>query len=98
YELRPPIAINKGTVFNDLINTYRLDAAIFIGDDTTDVDALRVTRVMRDQGKCFALGIGVESDGTPPTVLEAADVLVIGVSGVEELLEWLVNALDASSD
>lgn len=97
YELRPPIAIDKGVAFRDLVSEFRLDAALFAGDDTTDADALRAARDLREQGTCFAVGIGVTADETPQSVLDAADVLVSGVTGMEDLLDWLLNAVSASS-
>ncbi|NLX09232.1 MAG: trehalose-phosphatase [Chloroflexi bacterium] len=97
YEIRPPIDINKGSAFHDLITTHQLDAAVYLGDDTTDVDALRMARQMRDAGECFALGLGVESDHMPPAVRENADLLVAGVQDVEAFLAWWLRARMASS-
>lgn len=97
YELRPPIAVNKGTAFRTLVMRSALDAALYIGDDTTDVDALRMAREMREAGTCYALGLGVTADETPAPVFEAADLLVSGVQGVAALLDWLLSALSAST-
>lgn len=97
FELRPPIEIDKGTAFRRLIEDFRLDGAIFIGDDMTDVDAMRAARDLRERGLCYALGVGVDSSGTPDLVREVADVLVPGVPGVEVLLGWLFSARCASA-
>lgn len=97
YELRPPLDMNKGSIFKELVEEYRLDAAIFVGDDTTDADALRMARRLREDGTCYSLAIGVESDDTPAVVLESSDVLVAGVTGVEDALEWLLDAATASA-
>ena len=97
FELRPPIDVDKGSALRRLIAANALDSALFMGDDTTDVDALIAARELREDGVCYALGVGVESDGTPELVLEAADMLVSGVSGVEGLLGWVLNARRASS-
>lgn len=98
FEFRPPIAINKGSILEQLVEEYQLDAAIFIGDDTTDADALRMVRHLRQSNRCFAVGLGVEADETPDVVLETADLLVQGVSGVESFLDWLLRSLSASSN
>lgn len=98
FELRPPVAINKGTAFRQLVHNHRLEAAVFLGDDITDVDALRMARRLREQGACYALGLGVESAGTPSEVSEAADLVAEGVSGVEAFLAWLLDARKASSN
>lgn len=97
FELRPPLEINKGTAFEGLVQRYDLDAAVFIGDDITDVDAFRAARALREAGKCLAYGVGVLSDATPESVREVADALVSGVEGVEELLAWVLKSRSASS-
>lgn len=97
FELRPPLEIDKGTAFRRLVQHYALDGAMYIGDDTTDADALRAARELRAAGTCYALALGVESDDTPGSVREAADVLLPGVAGVEDFLAWLLNAVSASS-
>ena len=97
FELRPPIDIDKGSALRRLIATHALESALYMGDDTTDVDALIAARELRNEGGCYALGVGVESEGTPELVLEAADLLVSDVSGVEGLLAWVLNARRASS-
>jgi trehalose 6-phosphate phosphatase len=97
FELRPPIAIDKGSAFRQLVESHQLDAAVYLGDDTTDVDALRMARQMRQDRTCYAVGLGVVADGTPSTVVEGADLLVEGVPGVESFLAWLLNARKASS-
>ena len=97
FEIRPPIDVNKGTVFRRLVIEYRLEAAIYIGDDVTDTDAFRAARALRESGQCYALGVGVESDVTPELVTETSDLSASGVSGVELLLAWLLSACKASS-
>lgn len=91
FELRPPVEVNKGTAFRELVARNNLDAAMYIGDDTTDVDAMRMAREMRDTRTCYALAIGVEAAETPAPVRENADLLVSGVDEVETFLGWLVE-------
>jgi trehalose 6-phosphate phosphatase len=97
FELRPPVKINKGTAFQKLIEAYRLDAAIFLGDDTTDADAMRVAQGLRAEKTCYSLALGVVSGDTPAAVLEAADLLADGVEDVEAFLDWLLSAANASA-
>jgi trehalose 6-phosphate phosphatase len=94
FEIRPPIEANKGTAFRYLVESYRLEGALYLGDDTTDVDAMQAARDLREGGQCYALAVGVESEGTPPTVRENADLLAAGVPGVEAFLEWLLGAVE----
>ena len=96
FELRPPVELDKGTAFRELVAEYRLAAAVFIGDDTTDADALRAARDLRQSGLCYAVAVGVEAPGTPDVVRDSADFLVPGVPGVEDFLDWLLAAVSAS--
>lgn len=97
FELRPPLEMHKGTVFQQLIDEHNLESAIFLGDDTTDADALKMAQTLRESGRVYALGVGVQSADTPSVVIESADLLVEGVPGVEALLSWLSDTLDAST-
>lgn len=97
YEVRPPVKVNKGTAFAGLVREFKLDAAFYIGDDTTDADALRVARQLREQGVCHAVAIGVESADMPQVVVDESDVLVAGVPDVEAFFDWLLTARMASS-
>jgi trehalose 6-phosphate phosphatase len=96
FEFRPPVEINKGTAFQELVQNHRLEAAFYLGDDTTDVAAFLAARRLRKTGQCLAYGLGVESQGTPPAVLTEADYLVQEVAGVESFLGWLSKARMAS--
>lgn len=96
FELRPPLDMHKGTVFKQLIGEYDLQAALYVGDDTTDADALRMARTLRQSGACYSLGIGVISDDTPSVVAESSDISTSGVSDVEALFAWLSMAASAS--
>ncbi len=97
FELRPPVDINKGTAFRELVRRYHLDAALYLGDDVTDVDALLAARRLRERGECYAVGLGVESDDMPAGVRDVADLLCAGVQDVEAFLAWLLSAVSASS-
>jgi len=96
FEFRPPVEIDKGTAFEELVKSHRLEAAFYIGDDTTDVAAFLAARRLRESGECLAYGLGVKSQGTPPVVLTEAGYLVHEVAGVESFLDWLSNARMAS--
>jgi trehalose 6-phosphate phosphatase len=92
FELRPPLDMNKGTVFKQLVDEHNLAAALYIGDDTTDADALKMAQHMRQEKSCYSLAIGVESDETPDPVRNNADMMTRGVDDVEELLAWLLDS------
>ena len=93
WELRPPLPTNKGHAVHALVERFALRSVIFLGDDTTDVDAFRALHTLRDAGR-HTLSIGVLASETPPAVREAADLLLDGVAGptgVEGFLAHLVE-------
>lgn len=92
-ELRPPLEIDKGHTFHVLAGRYGLRAALYLGDDLTDVDAFRALKAR--QGPDFhGLAVAVVSEETPPSVTEAADLFLQGVSDVERFLGWLIENID----
>ncbi len=97
FEFRPPVEIDKGTAFDELVKSHQLDSAFYLGDDITDVTVFSTVRYLRESGRCLAYGLGVESQGTPQAVLTEADYLVQEVAGVESFLAWLLKACITSS-
>jgi trehalose 6-phosphate phosphatase len=90
-EVRPPVDLSKGTSVLELIEKFALDGLVYLGDDSTDVDAFRSLGELRRQtGRAF-YSIGVMRDSTPPEVSEFADASVSGVSGVIDVLEACVS-------
>ncbi len=97
FEVRPPVDMDKGIAFAQLVREHKLDAALFIGDDISDLHALNTARHLRLEGICDAWGVGVQSGDAPPGLADAADFLADGVADVEELLAWVLEARRASS-
>jgi trehalose 6-phosphate phosphatase len=98
FELRPPIAINKGTALFDLIEDNSLKGIVFLGDDVTDVDAFRVVRQATTNGIVQGLAIAVDSPETRAGVLEEADEVVVGVDSAAKLLSILADRVRTTSD
>jgi trehalose 6-phosphate phosphatase len=98
FELRPPIAINKGTALIDLIEDNTLKGIVFLGDDVTDVDAFRVVREATANGIVQGLAIAVDSPETRSVVVNEADETVVGVDGAVKLLSQLAERVRISSD
>jgi trehalose 6-phosphate phosphatase len=91
-EARPPIRADKGTAVRTLVEEYRPEKAMFIGDDTTDLDAFRELEELREEGELKEiLRIGVASDDGPPEIETEADIVVDGVDGVGKVLRALVG-------
>ena len=85
-EIRPLRAMNKGDALEALVEEYELDALMFAGDDTTDVDAMKRMRTMSG---VWSIAVAVRSRETPPALLAAVSHAVDGVCGVSDLLEML---------
>lgn len=86
-EIRPNVAINKGIAVAALIPAAPVGAALYGGDDRTDVDAFVGLRTLVEDGKLdSAVCVGVSSDEAPPEVTAAADVVVDGPDGFLEVL------------
>ncbi len=91
-EIRPPVRIDKGAGIVSLLRDTELAAAVYVGDDTTDLDAFRGLGELVELGSLKqALRVGVTSDETPPALEEAADVMVDGTDGVRDLLRALIS-------
>ena len=90
-EVRPPVQIDKGRGVRRLLGGRGLAAAMYVGDDKTDIDAFDGLHALVAEGELgAAVCVGVRSDETPPELEEAADVLVEGPVGVRELLTALL--------
>jgi trehalose 6-phosphate phosphatase len=91
-EVRPPVALDKGRGIQWLLREADLDAAVYVGDDRTDIDAFTGLRSLVEGGRlATAVCVGVRSDETPPELEASADLLVDGTRGVRELLSALVE-------
>jgi len=96
-EVRPPVKIDKGGGIERLLSEpggERIEVAMYVGDDTTDLDAFRALATMVTEGRLTqAVRVGVASDEGPSEITEDADVVVDGPAGVAELLAALVSDL-----
>src|SRR4051795_7393390 len=90
-EVRPAKLVDKGQGIRHLMQDLDFDAAVYVGDDPTDIDAFRGLRTLAEEGRLgTALCVGVRSDETPPALEQEADLLVDGTAGVRGLLEALL--------
>jgi trehalose 6-phosphate phosphatase len=100
-EVRPPVDLDKGLGVTALLRTASggadgagersLIAAVYVGDDTTDLDAFRGLRALVRSGTLqSALCVAVRSDEAPPELAAEADLTVDGTGGVRSLLEALL--------
>jgi trehalose 6-phosphate phosphatase len=91
-EIRPPVRIDKGAGIVGLLRDTDLAAALYVGDDVTDLDAFRGLTELMEMGRLgTAVRIGVRSDEGPSALQEQADAMVEGTEGVRDLLRALLD-------
>jgi trehalose 6-phosphate phosphatase len=91
-EIRPPVRIDKGAGIVGLLRDTDLAAAVYVGDDATDLDAFRGLDELVESGRlAHAVKIGVRSDEGPSALEDEADLMVEGTDGVRDLLRALIS-------
>jgi trehalose 6-phosphate phosphatase len=91
-EVRPPAELHKGLGIAAILREQPVCAAVYVGDDTTDLDAFRSLRALVQTGELtHAICVAVGSDETPLELASEADLLVDGAVGVRGLLETLLQ-------
>jgi trehalose 6-phosphate phosphatase len=89
-EIRPDVPINKGIAVAALIASRPLDAALYAGDDRTDVDAFAGLRTLQGDGALASVVcVAIDSDEAPPEVSAGAELTVPGPGGFVAVLEAL---------
>ncbi|HVF32848.1 MAG TPA: trehalose-phosphatase [Acidimicrobiales bacterium] len=88
FELRPPIAVDKGTVVDTVIRDAA--AACFLGDDLGDLPAFDALDRLRARRGAHTLRVAVRSDEVPAEMIERADLTVDGPAGSLEVLRALL--------
>jgi trehalose 6-phosphate phosphatase len=92
-EVRPPVEVDKGRAIRELVARTEVWAALYGGDDLTDLDAFDALDELLDRGDLrHAVRVGVRSDEGPDAIVERSDVAVEGVDGFAAVLEALAAA------
>jgi trehalose 6-phosphate phosphatase len=94
FEVRPPLPFNKGTATRRLLADGDYRAAMFCGDDLTDVTGFKTLHdwAARDARRA-ACAVAAVTAETPRPVIDDADVLVRATPGVYEVLTRLLTAV-----
>jgi trehalose 6-phosphate phosphatase len=91
-EIRPNVPINKGIAVAAMLAARPVKAALYAGDDRTDIDGFTALRTLREDGDLEAVAcIAIASSETPPEVVESADLSVAGPEGFVAVLEALAE-------
>ena len=96
-ELRAASGPNKGSATRSLARRFDLDGLLFVGDDTTDVDAMRAVSELSAGGALAGLAVVVLHHDTPAPALRSADYSLDGVPEVGRFLSWLERAVNPIS-
>lgn len=89
FELRPPAEFTKAAVVLERARELGLAAAAFVGDDRVDLPGFDALDLLREEG-AHTVRVAVDSAEAPPELLERADLVVHGPSGVVDLLDELI--------
>jgi len=99
WEIKPPLALNKGTALATIVVEQGLDGVLFLGDDTTDLLAmaeLRRLRAPRGAGAAPLRGLAVgvlHGDDTPIELAELCDIVASDTTDVARLFDWLADTI-----
>ncbi len=89
-EVRPTATVHKGIAVRRLVSEAGVSAAVFGGDDRTDLDAFAALRDLAASGElATAVCVGVSSAEAPPEIEQRTDVVVDGPAGFLDLLRSL---------
>ena len=95
-DLRIP-GCTKGSAVTDLVGGADLVAALYVGDDGTDLDAFAALDRLHGEAGVHGVKVGVASDDGPPDLSEAADMMIEGAD-VPALLAALADEAESRGD
>jgi len=96
-EVRPRGA-DKGDAVKKLVSGRRLKQIIYLGDDSTDIDAIdALKKASRDNVIDTSIAIAVVGTESPVELREKADYWVSSVDEVARFLDWLVKRAERRS-
>ena len=91
-EVRPPVPVDKGQAVHELMRRTPVRAALFGGDDATDLDVFEAFDSLVAAGSLeHAIRVGVRSAEGPRAIVERADLVVDGTAGFAQVLELLAS-------
>jgi trehalose 6-phosphate phosphatase len=91
-EVRPPVPVDKGQAVRELVERSGVRAALFGGDDATDLDAYAALDALVSEGVLDgAVKVGIASNEGPAAIVDQADQVVEGTDGFVAVLEALVD-------
>ncbi len=95
-ELRPPIAVDKGTVVRRLVEGCT--SACYLGDDIGDLPAFAALQELSAERGLRATAVAVVDDESAGQVAAAADLVVAGPRAALGVLTWLADEAGARGE
>jgi trehalose 6-phosphate phosphatase len=90
-EVRPPVRMDKGIGLRRLLRETDVTAALYAGDDSTDLDAFDALDELSESGRlATVVRVGIRSEEGPDEIVARADVVLEGTAEVRMLLEALL--------
>jgi trehalose 6-phosphate phosphatase len=89
-EIRPDLAVDKGTAISEVIREHGLRSAVYLGDDRTDLDAFRALRQLAEEGTCQGISVAVQNDEAAEVAADA-DLVIPSVEEVPDFLRVLLT-------
>jgi trehalose 6-phosphate phosphatase len=94
-EIRPPVPVDKGQAVRELVGRSGVRAALFGGDDATDLDAFSALDALVGDGTLeAAVKVGVSSSEGPAAIVDRADHVADGTEGFVVVLDALLAAAE----
>lgn len=94
-EVRPPVEVSKGAALRGLVEGPTISAALFAGDDATDLDGFdALDAELAQNGLTTAVKVGIRSEEGPSEIVERADLVVDEAAGFVAVLEHLAATDD----
>jgi len=90
-EIRPYSKFNKGYAINQLVKTKNITNLIFIGDDTTDIDAMIEIEKMTEIHTIQGFSIAVISDDSNKKLMLHSECSIHTMEEVREVLNILYD-------
>jgi trehalose 6-phosphate phosphatase len=97
WELKPPVAVDKGSAIRRITTHLQASAVIVVGDDEGDIPAFQAAGELSAAGKLRSLCVAVSSAEVPPRLMSLADLTVGGPDEVLELLTEIAALLPPGS-
>lgn len=91
-ELRPPVAVDKGTVVGDLAAGYGV--VVYAGDDAGDLPAFDALDRLAEAGGAVVVRVVVADVETPAELVARADVVLSEPAAWVEVLQAVADQID----